>query len=242
MPELINKRYIYYAQTFFKKCIIFFGFSCLGFIAIHYSFAQNATKNIYLPVRVHILSSTKIANLDSNLTDIQISQLFQAVNKIWKRAHIVWEIESIMRRAATNERKYLNAVRIKSNKSSKKRSVLPSVCATDQWLDHGWNVCIIKRFSKNAGGIYINRRGFPPLVIFAERSPRGELRPEVLAHELGHSLGLPHASKYPDNLMTGKGNNMRPRTKNKIKKLTFSEINRARKQADFGRPYRKIAN
>jgi hypothetical protein len=73
-------------------------------------------------------------------------------------------------------------------------------------------------------------------VFYAKHGPKGLQTPAVLAHELGHSLGLPHTIFEKDNnLMMGSGAGRIP---TRVKPITESQIKIARAYAKMGKPFK----
>ncbi len=183
-----------------------------------------------LQVRVHLLSS-EFAPLSTELTEDEVATVFTRVNAIWQQALIRWEIESILREDALNSDAFAAILRGDRPVSD---DVIASVLPRENLLTGDWDVFLILSLGGIAGGIY-----FPgiPAALSAELDPDGRREltgatARILAHELGHSLSLPHVP------CTAAGNLMSPgcpatdRTR-----LTDSQVEAARQQALTGHPY-----
>ncbi len=192
-----------------------------------------------LPVRVHMLTSTTASDLNSTLSDDELGDVLNEVNLVWEQAGIRWEIESVVREAAVHAEKYLVASQAERPGPTTIRPVMLEICPEDHWLDGGWNICVIRRFPFPTGGVFLRERRE---VVWPELT-RGRVYPNMLAHELGHSLCLRHSSETPDNLMQKKPP---PRTDGRpgppdgypttAIRLSSAQIATARKQAARGVP------
>jgi hypothetical protein len=185
---------------------------------------------ITLRVRVHLLSSD-FAPLSTELTEDEVVTVFGRVNAIWQQALIRWEIESILREDALNEDAFAAMM---SGQVPVSEDIIASALPRENLLSGEWDVFLIRTLGGITGGIY-----FPgiPAALSAELDPDGQREltratARILAHELGHSLSLPHVA------CTSAGNLMSPgcpaadRTK-----LSEDQVEAARQQALTGHPY-----
>jgi hypothetical protein len=185
---------------------------------------------ITLRVRVHLLSSD-FAPLSTELTEDEVVTVFGRVNAIWQQALIRWEIESILREDALNEDAFAAMM---SGQVPVSEDIIASALPREHLLSGEWDVFLIRTLGGITGGIY-----FPgiPAALSAELDPDGQREltratARILAHELGHSLSLPHVA------CTSAGNLMSPgcpaadRTK-----LSEDQVEAARQQALTGHPY-----
>jgi hypothetical protein len=194
---------------------------------------------IVLPIRIHMLSSTTAPDLNSTLSDDELGDVLDEVNLVWEQAGIRWEIESVVREEAVQVEEYLAAFGSRKPGPETMRPVLLKICPQAQWLDRGWNVCVIRRFPFRAGGVFLQERGE---VVWPELT-RGQMYPNMLTHELGHSLCLRHSSETPNNLMQKKPpprEDGRPGPPDgyptNASRLSLAQIATARKQAAKGTP------
>ncbi len=141
---------------------------------------------ISLPVRVHLLASDFVANLDTKIGEADVREFFDEVNSHWRPAGIRWEVESIM---DVDAERQLAFRRITSGEqaidvSAEAYDVFSQLCPREQWLEGGWNVCFVSEFPWVATNF---REGF---VVVGEFDARGErVQPFALARELGETLG-----------------------------------------------------
>lgn len=186
---------------------------------------------IALNVRVHLLQSAEFEPLNSGLSDAALATLFEGVNAIWERAGVVWNVESIIREPAQNAEEFLRAFRGEVPPSVQ---ILSSIFPQDSLLRGEWNVIVVKDLGAIAGGFYLNTVG---VVIFGEFGPIGAQSVtgagrRILAHELGHSLGLDHVPCTPEGNLMSPGCASADRTR-----LTTEQVESARRQAARGSPF-----
>ena len=100
-----------------------------------------------------------------------------------------------------------------------------------------WDVFLAHSFGGITGGLY-----FPdiPAALSAELDPEGRREltratARILAHELGHSLSLPHVPCTTAGNLMSPGCEAADRTR-----LTEAQVEAARRQAEAGRPYRGL--
>lgn len=192
---------------------------------------------ISLPVRVHIIQSERLPKLDADIQQDQLNQMFEQANLVWRQAGIEWVIERRLELSASFETAYARAADPKSQlKPAQRLNIINAVCSYQEPLAAGWNLCIVGRFANGAGGAFFpNTNRKTPSLIWPLEDQLGSFNAATLAHEMGHSLGLPHASRKPNNLMTGGGNNMRRKAGSLDQIiLTAEEIQLARHQALTG--------
>ncbi len=186
---------------------------------------------IALSVRVHLLSS-EFAPLNTDLTEAEVRTIFSRVNGIWSQAVISWNIESILREEALNADDFELVLQGQLQASNE---IIASLLPRENLSQGAWDVFLIRDFGGITGGIY-----FPsiPAALSAEVDQSGNREltgsaARILAHELGHSLGLPHVA------CTAAGNLMAPACPAEDRtRLLADQIQTARRQAETGRPFR----
>ncbi len=192
------------------------------------------TGNTILSVRVHLLQSNELDALNATLDAGDVALLFAGANRIWEPAGVRWRIESIIREPARHAAAYDKIFR---GEGADPLDVMLSIFPRENLFGDGWDVFVLRDFGRvGAGGVYIS---FPEaqVAFVAEIGSSGEQRPSgsgprVLAHELGHSLGLQHVS------CTTAGNLMAPGCRGQDRtRLTAAQIRTVRQQASKGRPF-----
>ena len=215
-----------------KKSLFFIAL-CLIF-TISISFAEPEKK---LPLRIFLLSFEQEPELNAKFDLIRVNKLISEVNLIWARWGIVWEITDVKNInlaknifSGLSEQETDRSLRLKLSTSMSKLSDFDSSSDSDSKV---WTVAIFRQFPVKAGGVYAKERG---AVFYSELSKLGEGSALILAHELGHALGLDHVG-VSHNLMYGG----RDRNIEEMQELTGEQVNIAHNQADKG-PMRIPAN
>jgi len=187
-------------------------------------------EEIVIPIRVHILCSAESKHLNFTCTDAEITAWFEQANTIWRTAAIHWDIESFVYEEPNNPADFDQIVELgRDADPEERRSIVHSTYPLDQKLTPGWNIFFINRMAFG-NGVYSAKNGS---ILIGENGPDSELNPSILAHELGHSLGLRHTpERY--NLMAKRQPGIDP--KDKIR-LNLEQIERARTIATSGNPF-----
>ena len=182
-----------------------------------------------LQVHVHLLQSD-FSPLNTTLTEDDVRTIITGVNDIWQQAGVAWKVESIVTDDALNAAVY-ESILLGDLPATGARiaSILPPGSSSDS----RWDVFYLLDLGGIAGGVYL-----PPItsVVVSELDPTGRRDltgsvARILAHELGHSLGLQHVPCTPDGNLMAPGCQGGERTL-----LTSGQIDAARNQAAAGRP------
>ncbi len=186
---------------------------------------------IELAVRLQLVQSDELEALNARLSDAEVGELMTAVNETWAQAGIVWGLESIVREDARNESLFRRAL---TDPTVNPISVLTSVLTPENLRRDIWNVFMIRDFGGRLGGVYLPSE---KVVVSTEIDPLGQRdidggMARILAHELGHSLGLIHVPCTAQGNLMATGCTLGSRTF-----LDATQITRVRVQADFGRPF-----
>lgn len=146
-----------------------------------------------LKLKVYRYHFESMPELSSKYSNADIDEAIARVNYIWEQAGINWVLESI-------EDVTISRTMFPRLETNPERSVVKERLINISPAEHkkgAWNMVLIREFPVPAGGLYL-----PPTqtLYFAETARGGMTSPIILAHELGHSLGLPH-DRGSNNLM-----------------------------------------
>jgi len=131
-----------------------------------------------LEMRVHLVRSSASPELAAALDPDEVHRAVATVNQIWRPAGITWRVESIVEEQVG---------------ALKSKEELAFALTRTQVTDDLWHVFFVRSMG-DVPGFYAAEL---PAVIQAEVDPFGGVGLEgvmtrILAHELGHSLGLQH--------------------------------------------------
>jgi hypothetical protein len=178
-----------------------------------------------LPVRVLLLQSDAQA-VHSSLSDSDVEALFETVNEIWAQAEIQFQIESMLRVEANNESDFVEAL---EEGSRAQPGTLQNLYPADALLGEGFNVVYVEDFGAMPPGVYHCGQGVVMMARYFGAASSRSVPPNVLAHELGHALGLDHLCGEGENLMCADGR--QPTA------LNDAQIESASAQAQSGRAF-----
>lgn len=177
---------------------------------------------LVLPLRVHLLKSDEVPDLDCRLSDSDIRRIVGKVNRVWGPAGIHFVLESIQRENAVLHEDFKKAR--ESNDEGKVRLDLYRLVVPDTHPSEpaAFHVYYLRQFSVN--GVYFGNRVAVVKDTATLKPAEGgidEPLPRVTSHELGHALGLPHRQDRTNLLASGTTGIL----------LSQAEIDRARSRA-----------
>jgi hypothetical protein len=158
---------------------------------------------VIVPLRVHILTADGLPEVDCKLTDDDIRRIVGKVNIVWSAAGVHWGLDSIVREPAAKQERFRTLRDDNKNKPvplGAFRLLAPEASRAKD----GLNVYYIHKFSVN--GVYLGDHTAFVQETAKLREVEGgidEPLPRVTAHELGHSLGLPHRQDRTNLLASG---------------------------------------
>ena len=174
---------------------------------------------VVIPLRVHVLSSSDLPDVNCGLTDADIRRVVGKVNGIWHQAGVHFGLELLVREPAARQERFKRTLEADPGD---KLGVFRMLAPEGSKSGEGMDVYYIHKFPVN--GVYLGDR-----VAFVQETARlrpvpggiDEPLPRVTAHELGHALGLPHRQDRTNLLASG----------NNGTTLNEAEVTRAREKA-----------
>jgi hypothetical protein len=155
---------------------------------------------IIIPLRIHILQSPDITDIDCKLSDADIQRILGKINGIWHQAGIHFGLHSILREPAAMQPEFAAARAHDPASLAPFRMIRPD----ESRKFDGLHVYYIHQFPVN--GVYMGQDfAFVKETASLRRVEGGidEPIPRVTAHELGHALGLPHRQNLTNLLASG---------------------------------------
>jgi hypothetical protein len=160
---------------------------------------------LVIPLRVHVLSSKDLPEVDCALTDADIQRVLKKMNGIWHHAGIHWLIDDLVREPAARQDEFKRRREDLGPEAARSMALFRTLVPAESKAKEGMNVYYIHKFSVN--GVYLGN-GVAFVQDTAKLQPVeggiDEPVPRVTAHELGHSLGLPHRQDITNLLASGK--------------------------------------
>ncbi len=207
---------------------------------------------ITLPIKIHYLKS-RYVSINADLKATNLRPLFAGTNEIWKKANLRFVADRPQQMVSADmsmEKEFADLFKpevpkayIRQHQSRILHKMLPDL------PDRGkaFHVVLIYTMPDAFGAVYMPSKGIVlmPQVKFAglidekgvwkDGSPVFFAQSNILAHEIGHSLSLPHVSSQGNLMIDGRlreGSGIGPGIE-----LTPAQIQMARKQAQTKGPY-----
>lgn len=188
-------------------------------------------ETITLPVRVHLLAS-KITTLDAEFSPAQARDLVARTNDIWAQAGIQWRVDSILSDSMTHQADSIfTAVTLSGGTIP--QDLFERMVPDDRIPGGGFDIFVLHDLAIfGIQGIY--QPQIPAVFGSETTGVYGWGNQDILAHELGHALGLRHVPCTPDGDLMVPGSCDRGTDPTH---LTATQIDDARAQAEQGVPY-----
>ena len=191
---------------------------------------------IEIPTRFHLLSSS-IDSLNATLSEAQLRETLAEAQLYLDQACIKVRVERVVRDEVGAERERRFSEVLASNPSNEAfRAMMVDVIPREKLLSPGWNIMVFKAFERFTSGVYLTDI---PSVLWAEQLPAvaggAPNPPLILAHEIGHALGLLHyeGPGIERNLMCQEV----IQNKETASELNEEQVARARQQAESGQTF-----
>jgi len=156
---------------------------------------------LVIPLRVHVLRSAALPEVDCGLKDEDVRRVVGKVNRIWHAAGIHWALDPIVREAAAREADFRAA---RAEGEGEALGEVQLLAPEGSRSARGMDVYYVHRFAAN--GVFLGDR-----MAFIQETAQllpvegggDEPLPRVTAHELAHALGLPHRQSSTNLLASG---------------------------------------
>jgi hypothetical protein len=192
---------------------------------------QDTGQIIELDLNLFMMESSRSENITATLGSDEAEKLIEGVNEVWSQANIRWNLAQVTVVVASNAELFEMMMQ---NMVPRSMGLLRSIIPGGHISPDKWDVFIIHDFGGGIGGVY-----FPDLaaVLQPEVDPLREIGFDgglirILAHELGHSLGLPHVPCTQAGNLMAPGCMLGNRTR-----LAESQIESTRMQAATNLPW-----
>ena len=155
---------------------------------------------VVIPLRVHILSASELPEIDCRLSDGDVERILKKVNGIWHKAGIHWGLESLVREPAANPDRFVRLREIAGRASLEfYRILMPRESRGQEVV----NLYYVHELPVN--GVWLGSEAVVKETASLQAVEGGidEPIPRASAHELGHSLGLPHRQARTNLLASG---------------------------------------
>lgn len=174
---------------------------------------------IVIPLRIHILTSTNLPDINCKLTDADIARITGKINTIWHNAGVHFGLESIVHEPAARQDEF-KAHRPTGEPTPFELYRLLMPKPSREFA--GLHVYYIHQFHVN--GVFMGEDfAFVQETASLRKVDGGidEPIPRVSAHELGHALSLPHRQDRTNLLASGTTGTL----------LNTQEVEKARQKA-----------